>query len=206
MRDMHSFAVGPTRPGGPERLYFAGIEGIELMGNSVEKPWRPDGVKLLPGMTGPVRRVDSSLHSGIGEIDEGRTAKRTFLATAEPKHGNQVVVYPANAAGEFGERQVLDDTLVTIHALDCADLLGIGRDQIVAGWWGEEAKKNYGIRLYVPLDDSATRWKTLSIDEGTMSCQSMQIIDMDGDGRLDVVAAGWSSKNIVIFWNRTVQP
>ncbi len=26
---------------------------------------------------------------------------------------------------------------------------------------------------------------------------------MDGDGRLDIVAAGWSTKNLMIFYNRT---
>ena len=204
MRDMHTFMVAPGRPGGPERVFFAATEGVELMGNSMDKPWRPDGVTPFPGMTPPVVRADRSVHAGVGEIDEGRTATRTFFATVEPKHGNQVVAYPATGGWPVGlERQVLDDKLVTGHALDCVDLLGLGRDQIVAGWWGEEGKGNYGIRIYVPLDDTALRWERHSIDEGTMACQSMQVIDMNGDGRLDIVAAGGVSKNLMIFWNRT---
>lgn len=203
MRDMHSFTVAPDAPGGAERIFFAGIEGIELMGNSSRHGWKPAGVKPLPGMTEPVRRVDGSLHAGIGEIDEGRTATTTFIGTVEPKHGTMVAAYTRDAQGGFGRRQLLDDTLITAHALDCVDVLGLGRDQIVVGWWGEEAKKNYGIRIYAPVDDAATRWQRFSVDEGTMACQSMQVIDMDGDGRLDIVAAGWSSKNLMIFYNRT---
>lgn len=203
MRDMHSFTVAPDGPAGAERIFFAGIEGIELMGNSSARGWKPDGVRPLPGMNAAVRRPDGSLHSGIGEIDLGRTGGTTYLATVEPKHGTMVAAYTPDGAGHWGRRQLLDDTLVTAHALDCVDVLGLGRDQIVVGWWGEEAKKNYGIRIYAPTDDTATAWQRFSVDEGTMSCQSMQVADIDGDGRLDIVAAGWSSRNLVVFYNRT---
>lgn len=203
MRDMHSFTVAPDVPGGAERIFFAGIEGIELMGNSSTRGWKPDGVRPLPGMTAAVRRPDGSLHSGIGEIDLGRAGGTTYLATVEPKHGTMVAAYTADGAGNWGRRQLLDDTLATAHALDCVDVLGLGRDQIVVGWWGEEAKKNYGIRIYAPTDDTATTWQRFSVDEGTMSCQSMQVADIDGDGRLDIVAAGWSSRNLMVFYNRT---
>lgn len=193
MSDMHDFAVVKGRPGGPERLFLIGLEGVELMGNSEKKPWAPDGVKRLPGMT-----------TSLGEIDEGRTPARTFLAIAEPKHGNRVVIYPADQQGKYGnQRLVLDETLKVCHALECEDVLGIGRDQVIAGWWGDEHKRNYGIRLYVPLNDEATDWKTVSVDQGMMACQSMQIADIDGDGRLDIIAAGWTTKNLVVYWNRT---
>ena len=49
----------------------------------------------------------------------------------------------------------------------------------------------------VDADDSA-------VDLGTAArFESQQIADMDRDGRLDIVAAGWTTKNLVIFWNRT---
>ncbi|NOY00538.1 MAG: hypothetical protein GXP30_12495, partial [Verrucomicrobia bacterium] len=193
MSDMHDFSVVKGKKGQGEKLFFIGFEGVDLMGNSAEKFWRPDGVRRLPGMT-----------EGLGEVDEGRTKNRSFLALGEPKHGTRVVVYPADDKGQYGQgRQVLDDSLISCHALECEDVLGIGRDQVIAGWWGDEGVGNYGIRIYVPLNDEATEWKTISVDEGTMACQSLQIADMDGDGDLDLVAAGWTTKNLVIFWNRS---
>lgn len=205
LRDMHSLAVVPGVSGGPERLLFVGMEGVELMNTDPAQPWRARGPRLLPGMTPPNQRPDGSWHAGLGEIAEGRTPRRAFLATIEPKHGTQLVLYPAGADGEFGgERRVLDDSLVTAHALHCADLLGLGRDQIIAGWWGSgKDKRDYGIRLYVPLDDEATAWQSFSIDDGSMACQSLQIADLDGDGRPDLIAAGWTTNNLVIYWNRT---
>ncbi len=205
MRDMHSLAVVPAKPGGPERLLFIGMEGVEFMNDDPFFPWTARGPRLLPGMTPPNQRPDGSWHAGLGEIAEGRAGGRRYLATIERKHGTQVVIYPADEQGEFGkERRVLDDTLVNGHALHCGDLLGIGRDQILTGWWGtDNAAGDYGIRLYVPGDALANEWKVHDIDSGTMACQSLQIADLDGDGRLDLVAAGWTTNNLVIYWNRT---
>ncbi len=205
MHDMHSFAVLPGKPGGAERLLFIGQEGVELMGKAPDQPWRPRGPQLLPGMTQPDQRDDGSKHAGLGEISEGHVpGGRVFLATIEPKHGTQLVVYSGDKAGDFGgHRLVLDGSLVSAHALRCVDLLGLGYDQIIAGWWGGgEVTKDYGIRLFIPLDAQAEQWQKVSIDEGTMSCQSLQVADLNQDGRLDIIAAGWTSKNLMIFWNR----
>lgn len=193
MSDMHDFSVVKGKKGEGEKLFFIGFEGVDLMGNSAEKFWQPDGVRRLSGMM-----------EGLGEIDEGRTKGGSFLALGEPKHGTRVVVYPEDDKGQYGQgRQVIDDTLISCHALECEDVLGLGYDQVIAGWWGDEGVGNYGIRIYVPMNDEATEWKTISVDEGTMACQSLQIADMDGDGDLDLVAAGWTTKNLVIFWNRS---
>jgi hypothetical protein len=205
MRDMHSLAVVPGKPGGPERLLFIGMEGVEFMNEDPAAPWEARGPVLLPGMTPPNQRPDGSWHAGLGEIAEGRAGGRRFLATIERKHGTQVVLYPSDENGEFGAgRRVLDDTLVSGHALHCVDLLGTGSDQILAGWWGtDRATGDYGIRLYVPGDDLDGEWTVHEIDSGVMACQSLQIADLDGDGRPDLVAAGWTTGNLVIYWNRT---
>lgn len=204
MRDMHSLAVIPGKPGGPERLLFVGMEGVELMNEKADQPWQARGARMLPGMTPPNQRPDQSWHAGLSEISEGHTAERMYLATIEPKHGNNLIVYPANAEGELGgQRVVVDDTLVTAHAMRCVDILGLGQHQILVGWWGSGVEnKDYGIRLYIPQNEQATEWKTVSIDDGKMACQSLQVADLDGDGRLDIIAAGWSTNNLTIYWNR----
>lgn len=204
MRDMHSLGVIAGKPGGPERLLFVGMEGIELMSEKADQPWKASGPRMLPGMTPPNQRPDQSWHAGLSEISEGRTAEHVYLATIEPKHGNNLIVYPGNPAGEFGgQRLVVDDSLVTAHAMRCVDLLGLGQHQILVGWWGSGVeKKDYGIRLYIPQNAEATEWQKIPIDEGSMSCQSLQVADLDGDGRLDIIAAGWSTNNLMIYWNR----
>lgn len=35
-----------------------------------------------------------------------------------------------------------------------------------------------------------------------MACEDLKLADLDGDGRLDIVASGRATKNLVIYWNR----
>ena len=102
------------------------------------------------------------------------------------------------------QRHVLATDLRQGHALACADLLGIGRDQVVVGWRNPNDDKRVGVRLYVPSKDGAS-WSRHTIDDNTMACEDLKVADLNGDGRPDVVAAGRSTHNLVIYWNRSAQ-
>jgi hypothetical protein len=41
------------------------------------------------------------------------------------------------------------------------------------------------------------------IDDNTMACEDMKAADLDGDGDLDLVAAGRATRNVVIYWNKS---
>jgi hypothetical protein len=134
-----------------------------------------------------------------------------FITTIEPMHGNELVVYRASAtqfsSGEdwTSRRVVLDDKLVQGHGLATGDLLGIGSDQVVAGWRGGGTPgAKVGINLYVAADARGETWKRhAAIDDNTMACEDLKVADLNGDGRLDVIAAGRATKNVVIYWNET---
>lgn len=127
------------------------------------------------------------------------------LATIEPMHGNQVVFYHLGPfkAGDKSNRVLLDDTLAEGHGLACADLLGLKRRQVVAGWRAPNKDKKVGIKLYVPLDDKGEKWETHWIDDNQMACEDLKIADLDADGHPDIIAAGRALHNLVIYWNRT---
>lgn len=142
-----------------------------------------------------------------GEVRLGRlSASDKFVATVEPMHGNQLAVYHGKPGMNItASRVVLDESLIQAHALAVGDLLGTGSDQIVVGWRGAgKPGEKVGIKLYAPTDASGAKWSLNSlIDDNQMACEDLKLADLNGDGRLDIIAAGRATKNVVIYWNES---
>ena len=82
-----------------------------------------------------------------------------------------------------------------------ADVLGIGSPQIVAGWRAMNPRGEPGIRLYVPGDAAGVGAQRFEIGGTEVAVEDLKLADLDGDGRLDIIAAGRQTKNVRIFWN-----
>ncbi len=144
-------------------------------------------------------RVDASISKGAGEVRRYPDDAGLAFVAIEPMHGTDVVLYRQGSAPSW-QRHVLDTTLNEGHALAAADLLGMGQSQVVAGWRGRDQHGKVGIKLYVPADGT---WKTHIIDDNQMACEDLKVVDLDADGRLDIVAAGRATKNVVVYWNQS---
>jgi len=191
----HNFDLLPSGSGQPgESLLIAAKEGVL----SIDAPAnRSSPQRVTAPPAGEVRR---------GALPDGAR----FIATIEPMHGNQVVVY-RGAATQFSSgadwtssRLAVDESLNQGHGLAAADLLGVGYDQVVAGWRGTRPGDRVGIRLYVPTDPAGREWRPHGlVDDNMMACEDLKVADLDGDGRPEVIAAGRASHNVVIYWNET---
>jgi hypothetical protein len=179
----------------------------ELLLGSMEGVFLIDPTGPQPTLT----QLAGNEGGGAGEVRAGRLAGgRRFIATIEPMHGTTLAVYtpPARAAaGALWTRHVVDETLLDGHALACGDLAGTGSDQIVVGWRGGVARVagRVGIKLFTPLDETGTRWQETLIDDNTMACEDLVLADLDGDGRLDIIAAGRATKNLKVYFNEGVK-
>ena len=173
-----------------EEVIIAGREGVFLFDHS-DSGWARH---QLAGGDG---------FRGASEVRVGRLPNAArMLASIEPFHGNQVVVYTAGVReGELWRRQVVDDSLKGGHAVACGDLIGIGSDQVVVGWRLPDANGRVGIRLYIP-NDTGTSWTRVTVDDNQMACEDLRLADFDDDGRLDIVAAGRATKNLRVYFNR----
>lgn len=151
-------------------------------------------------------QLGSDENGGFGEIRAGQFGPGArFVAGISPMHGNQLVLLtPPSTGTGLWQRRILDESLFDGHALACADFLGLGRDQIVAGWRAmNRPGVRVGIKLFTPLDTSGREWRTTLIDDNTMACEDLQVTDLNGDGRPDIVAAGRASRNVKVYLNET---
>ena len=145
---------------------------------------------------------------GFGEVRLGRLDKKTIFVTGiEPMHGTHLTAYPIDITKPNNpnpERHVITGDLQDGHALACGDLLGLGRDQIVVGWRANANKlAKVGIRLYIPGDATGKTWTPFVVDDNTMACEDLMLADLNGDKKLDIIAAGRRTKNVKIYWNES---
>ena len=162
-----------------------------------------EGVALLTPETGEIHLLISAERDGAqgaGEIGCGKLpGGQPFVATVEPMHGSQVAVYTEKPDHSWA-RTVIEKTFNDGHALVCGDLLKAGSDQIVAGSRQANAAGKFGVWMYCYSAEDR-EWKKSTIDENGMSCERLALSDLDGDGRLDVIAAGRATKNLKIYFN-----
>jgi hypothetical protein len=143
---------------------------------------------------------------GASEVKQGKLRNgRVFIATIEPWHGNQVIVYtPASDPNRPWDRHVVDDQLRWGHAVWCADLDGDGNDELIIGVRDDLSTKpgqRRGVRVYKALDESGTKWGRRILDDGGISVEDMAAADLTNGGRVDIVAVGRQTHNVRIYWN-----
>jgi hypothetical protein len=170
-----------------EEILTASFTGVDLFSFGKNKSWRR--TKLANGNPDPWPKGGSS------EIAIGRLGRDRFLATIEPWHGNQVVVYHRNR--ESWQREVIDSSLNDGHVLLTADLNKDGRDEIIAGYRGQ----GRSVYVYSADDRKGSRWSRQTLDDGGMGAAGCAVADLNGDGKLDVVCIGTATANLKWYEN-----
>ncbi len=169
-----------------ELLYVGGKEGVKVFSFS-EGKW---SAKTNAEWAVQARSFgEVRVNGGVNQV----------IAGIEPMHGNQLTIYTGK---ENLTRTVLTSELNQGHALAMADLLGSGRNQVIVGWREPDKDKKTGIKMFIPPAGQTGDWSEVWIDDNGIACEDLQVADLDGDGRKDIIAAGRATHNLKVYWNR----
>jgi len=199
----------PQGEGRPDILLVASMEGItgfDRVGSASQPAYQASGVggglraPLVPEGTGEIK------HARIPSEDLSWQIPIDFLATIEPWHGHQAVIYSRvdDRAARPMERFVLDDQLKAGHAIWFADFDRDEIPELLVGFRENAGPKNLpGLNIYDLFIDGQRRVTAEKhvIDDGGMATEDARAADMNGDGWPDIVAFGRATHNIKYYEN-----
>lgn len=197
----HNFYPIPAADGKRSDVLVASYEGVHLL-SLIDGKWTRQQL-------GAGNQANPKSNRGASEIKQGKLKNgRKYLATIEPWHGNQVVVYtpPDDAGKKWWDRHVIDEQLRWGHAVWCADLDGDGDEELIIGVRDNPNPKDpfqeqRGVRLYKAVDGKGAQWQRHILDNGGVAVEDLAAADLNGDGRIDIVAVGRQTFNARIYWN-----
>lgn len=199
---IHNFIPVPAADGKRSDVLIASYEGVSLITKS--------GDKFTTKHLGEGNQANPKANRGASEIKQGKLKNgKKYIATIEPWHGNQVVVYtePADAT-KLWDRHVIDEQLKWGHGVWVADLDGDGDDELIIGVRDDLSGKpgeKCGVRIYKCTDGTGAKWARKIIDDGGVAVEDLTAADLDGDGKIDIIAVGRKTGNCRIYWNEGVK-
>ena len=181
--------VRPVKWDGSKREQFlvASFEGIGLYSASGSG----DGMKFEKQLLS-AGHAEKAPRLGASDVGVGSHNGTRFVASVEPWHGNEVVIYMQK--GGKWERRVIFDKVSSGHEVAVIDLNGDGRDDVVANDNGRVTPQNPngtpGVHVFFAPADAATgEWTYVRIED-KLAMNSCVGVDINGDRRNDLVCTG----------------
>ncbi|MSP13403.1 MAG: VCBS repeat-containing protein [Chloroflexi bacterium] len=166
----------------------------ENPGDPVHAPWKKhlidSGVRAVHG-----HPVDMD---GDGDMDVVMALGQPPAQTIENLGHNQIVWYenPGDPAQSPWRKHTITADLPYGSEAVAADLDGDGQIEVVATGWGPDGR----LLLFKHQGDPRGPWSMQVLKEHWSKADMVFTADLDGDGRLDIIAAAERGSNEVRWW------
>lgn len=191
---LHRVRVVKWNPGKRDQLLTAGFDGIILH----ESSGSGNGLKWKHTLLSKGHEEEAP-RAGTSDVAVGKLKNKRFMASVEPWHGNEVVVYTHAKDSDPWQRKVIFSELKEGHEICVGDFNGDGRDDIAVG---DRAKGEVSTsHVFYSQDAEGKEWRHELLDSMGMSASGCQVVDLNGDGRLDIVMIGGATHNIKWYEN-----
>ena len=187
---VHGLCVTDWDGDGRDQILTAAMSGIALHKYNKNGTWTR--TEIAQGDPAPWPK------SGASDLAVGSLRGQKFIASIEPWHGNQTVIY-RQEKGKWA-RQVIDSALVDGHTVQVGDFDGDGTDEVIAGYRGGD----HSLILY-QADKSGKKWSRTVLDRGGMGAAACAVADLNGDGKADIACIGSATANLKWYENRTAR-
>jgi len=200
---VHNLQVVDFDGDGRLDVLLASWEGVFVLRRGADGRWSKEQLGAGNQETKPFK--------GSSEIKLGRLADgRKYLATVEPWHGSQVVVYTAPESGRgLWDRRVIAEPVQWGHAVWTANLDDDGDDELIIGQRDRNPDQSRepagpGLSVFDPKPGPSAKLEFTRhvLDDGGVAVEDALAADLDGDGRLDLIAGGRATHNVKVYWNR----
>ena len=202
LHTVHNLQLVDLDADGRDEVVLAAWEGVFVLKRDAKGGWSRSKIGTGNQVATP--------NKGASEVKVGKLRDGSrYVATVEPWHGFQVVVYTPPKSGDgLWDRRVVDEPVKWGHGVWCVDLDGDGDDELLIGQRDPNARvgatpKGPGVYAYDPKPGSMPlAFDRHVIEDGGVAVEDLVAGDLDGDGRADVVAGGRATHNVRIYWNQ----
>jgi hypothetical protein len=104
---------------------------------------------------------------------------------------------PADPTGYWTEHVIAE--IIGPMSLDVVDMDGDGDQDVVAGEHNKNAPESARLFIFENIDGDGGQWTQELVYEGDEHHDGAQVVDIDGDGDLDIISIGWTHGRVLIY-------
>ena len=185
---------------------FDGDGHLDLLGGAAESDvllWyrNPGDPRVDPWERHVIDTTPGPFHAQVVDMDGDGDLDVVIALRGPDAHGpeaGQVAWYENDgdpAAGPWRKHLIGEPFPLAFEAV-AADVDGDGQMEVVGTRWGE----NGGLAIFKHEGDPRGPWRKQTIKDGWSNATQAIFADVDGDGRLDIVATSERGANEVRWW------